>query len=134
MPHCAKEESCSVRTLRHLDIEAGASGQFFKLTGSVRVIHPFGVFVDRVVRQLIRRYRNRQCRGIVDAVLGPWLVCWKIESRPDCGLNISEILSGRNRRSGVGEFRQTIWEICHAEAVRFCIENGAWHEMAGFPG
>lgn len=49
MSRHAREEPNSVRTLRHLDVEPGASCQLFKLTGSIRVIHPFGVFVDRIV-------------------------------------------------------------------------------------
>ena len=32
----------SVRTLRNLNVHAGACRKFFKLTGSIDIIHPFG--------------------------------------------------------------------------------------------
>jgi hypothetical protein len=134
MPHCAREAPSSVRTLHHVDVQAGAPGQFFKLTRPVRIIHSFGAFVHRIVGQLIRRYRNRKRRGIVHAVLGTGLVCRKIEGCPDCNFHVGEILRGRDRCSGVGKFCQAPWKVRYPEAVRLRIENGAVEWLAAKRG
>lgn len=61
----------SIRTLRHLDVKPGPSRELFKLTGSIRVIHPFGVFVDRIVRQLIGATGTGNVEGLSTQLLEP---------------------------------------------------------------